>query len=126
MSIQGYIPKYTTKLNSSVSISATSGSAIFPSALTAPGYGILHILISVSEPGTLQIQITDYNQTGPGSYTSVTTTTYLNAGNALSANTLYEFDIAADAGMQINLIWTSSSSSVTSATVFVIVLFEQF
>ena len=110
-------PKYVTRLNSSTSISATSGSAIFSSPLTTPDYGTLHILVSVSEPGTLQIQITDAGNT---------TTTYLNAGNALSANTLYEFDIAADFGMQINLIWTSSSSTVTSATVFVIVLFEQF
>jgi len=93
---------------------ASSGQQILPYSPAVPGSGRLKIYVSVSQAGTLAI-IINGNTSVPN---------YLNGGNALNVNTLYEFTIDDISQCSINFIWYSSSSSVSSAWINLYVFFE--
>jgi len=110
-----YLPPFSRMyLISLQNWSIFSGTFVLPIWVSVPAHGKLTIIISVSEAGTFQLY-TNYN-----TYVSWT----LNGGNALNANTLYEFTLDLAAGTAINFMWVSSSSSVTSANINMIVFVD--
>ena len=96
-------------------IQSGSGNFIVPYMLFVPFSGKLKIQVAISEAGTLVLNYVNWDQT-------VYMT--LNGGSALSANTLYEFEVYVVAGTLINFSWVSSSSSVTSAYAHMYVYME--
>ena len=90
-----------------------SGSTILPYWISVPGSGKIKIYVAVSEPGYLAVVFES------DTYQPM----YLNNGNTLNANTFYEFELPIIGLNAINFIWYTSSS-VTSATIYMWVYFE--
>jgi len=93
----------------------SNGNFVVPYMIIVPFNGKLKVRVVLSESGTFALYGVNGNQN----------ISYMfNGGNALNANTVYEFDIYVTAGTVINFQWTSSSSSVTSAYIDLYVYLE--
>jgi len=118
--IPGILPKIPLPPFSRIPILAlynypiSSGSLILPDWISMFGSGKLKIYVVISEAGYLGVVYA--GETGVPSY--------LNGGNVLNANTLYEFEITDLSDVALNFIWYSSSSSVTSAIIYMWIYFE--
>ena len=118
--IPGILPKIPLPPFSRIPVVAlynypiNSGSLILPNWIDFYGSGKLKIYVVISEAGYLGV--VNSGETNVPSY--------LNSGNVLNANTLYEFEISDLSNMSLNFVWYSSSSSVTSAIIYMWIFFE--
>jgi len=91
-----------------------SGNWVVPYIVQVPFSGKLKIQVAVTEAGTFSFS----------GLNGLLMPIALNQGNALNANTLYEFEVYVSANTEINFQWTSSSSSVSSAYIYLYVYLE--
>ena len=94
-------------LGSVVNGSVTANASIFSSALSISQASKVKIIVLASASGTLSLEVTSGTTTVTGS---------LNSGNALNANSWYEFEIHLPSGVSINLEYSVSATM----TIFVI------
>lgn len=92
----------------------SSGSLILPWWAQISGSGRIKIYVTVTEAGNFATVFAG----------DTWQPSYLNNGNALSANTMYEFTLDDITAIAINFVWYSSTSSVTSAYINLWVFFE--
>jgi len=94
-------------LGSVVNGSVTANASIFSSALSISQASKVKIIVLASASGTLSLEVTSGTTTVTGS---------INSGNALNANSWYEFEIDLPSGVTINLEYSVSATM----TIFVL------